>query len=203
MGSSAGAGYSAAAIESTVATGAPLVAAAPAAFNFTPWLMASGLIQGVGQLFTARNQAQAITQQAAMDTFTFQQNAKIAEFQAADAIDRGEVKARDYGLQVRKLIGAQRARLAAQGMYLDTGDALSIQEETAMLGALDVITIRENAYREAFGYKTQALNYNAQAAFAPLTGKAKANQTLLTGGLQFANTVSKTGYQLQLLEIGR
>jgi len=53
------------------------------------------------------------------------------------------------------------------------------------------MSTRTNAFKEAFGYETQAINYNAQGEMAQSAANFEANTTLLTGGLK------ALGYGLQ------
>lgn len=128
-------------------------------------------------------------------------NARLSEMQAKDSIKRGEREEEDHRKRVRGLIGSQRASFAAQGIELSDGSALDIVEDTASLGAEDALTIRNNAWREAWGYRTQAANLQSSAAFSRVAGanakassKAAAKNTLITGGLQVAKGLINTGY---------
>jgi hypothetical protein len=147
-------------------------------------LTASSAFSTAANIYT---QKKAITSQGKYESQVANNNAMFAELQAKDAIDRGDEDTKSYQLQVKKLMGSQRASLAAQGLDLGSGSALDVQADTAMLAALDALTIRNNAFREAWGYKVDALNYRSQAAFAGLTAKARARNTVLTGGMQLAN----------------
>ena len=59
------------------------------------------------------------------------------------------------------------------------------------MGAEDVLKIKNNAYREAFGYKTQASNLRAQGQFDESSAKFNANQTLLAGGMKAAGSFAE------------
>ena len=159
-------------------------------------LTAASAFSTIGNIYT---QSRAIKAQGSYEAGVYEQNARLAQMQAEDAIERGDQDARTYQLQVKRLMGSQRARLAAQGLDLGYGSALDIQEDTAMLGAMDALTIRNNAYREAWGYKVQALDYSGRAAFTSLTAKSKASQTILTGGMQLANLGTQY-YQLSQIK---
>jgi len=100
----------------------------------------------------------------------YEQNRVYAEGQAKDAIARGEEGARRSRMAMRMLIGAQRARLAANNVKLDSGSPLAVQMDTRMLGELDVTMIRENAKREADGYRSQGASYGVQAALTRSQG---------------------------------
>ncbi len=52
---------------------------------------------------------------------------------------------------------------------------------------MDALTVKNNAWREAWGYKAQARSYRTQGALSRLASRNEANSTLLTGGLQAVN----------------
>ncbi len=118
-------------------------------------------------------------------------NSRIAEMQARDALKRGhETEARSRQ-GTKKLRGSQRASIAAQGIRTDFGSAQDIQQETEDIGELDALTIRNNAAREAFDYRSQGGDFTMQALeagtrgrMASSTGAFGATQTLLTGGIR-------------------
>ena len=77
-------------------------------------------------------------------------------------------------MKTRLMIGTQRATLAANGVDLQFGSPLDILGDTAMFGAIDEQRIQANAAREAWGYRTEAMNYRAQGAMASYNGNASA-----------------------------
>lgn len=141
-------------------------------------------VQGAAQTFASveAQKAQAAFQRQQLDI-----NRRFSEMQAEDALARGERDVQAARRKTAGLIGSQRAALAAQGVDIGRGDAADIQLETAELGAMDELTIRNNAYREAFGFRTQALQFGSQGAFAGIAARAGISQTILTGGAQFAS----------------
>lgn len=110
------------------------------------------------------------------------QNARIADWQADDALDRGRQAEGRHRIDVRRTIGAQRARLAASGVEINDGSALDVQADTARLGELDALTIRNNAAREAWGYRVQATDLRARGEIAKMEGTYAAVGTLLSTG---------------------
>lgn len=154
----------------------------------------SQAISGVGSIASSYSQSQAISEQGKYESRQLRSNAEIAKLQAQDAIRRGEKEEQDHRKQVRKLISRQRAIMGAQGLDLESGTALQLQEETASLGALDALTIRNNAYREAWGYKAQAANLQSQSRFERLSARGRAQSTLLTGGLSFARDLNQAAW---------
>ena len=146
------------------------------------------LIAGIGgQTFM---QAQAAKDQAAMEGALFDMNRRNADIMAEDAIERGEKGAQDHRRKTKRLIGAQRAALAAQGIDVNYGSAAGIQSETQALGERDALTIRNNAWREAFGFRSQADSLRLQSEFSKSAAKSARTNTLVTGGLR-------------ILEVGR
>jgi hypothetical protein len=107
-------------------------------------------------------------------------NAQVADMQAADAIVRGREAEERHRLDVRRLIGSQRAALGAGGADVNEGSAMDIQADTAAMGELDAITIRTNAAREAWGYRVQASDYRTRGQIAQAEGAARAVTTLLS-----------------------
>lgn len=128
--------------------------------------------------------AQAYKSQGNFQNQIYKFNSQVAKVQAEDALKRGEESVTNLNKSVKKLVGSQRASLAAQGISLESGTPLELQQDTAYMGALDAITIRNNAYREAWGYKSQAISSALQGEFASLAGQNNYQNTLLTGGLQ-------------------
>lgn len=108
------------------------------------------------------------------------QNADIATSQANDAINRGNIEASQRRRQTSQALGSQAALMGATGTDISTGGALDIFGDTAQFGALDALTTVNNAQREAYGFQTQAVNYESQASAARSQGNFGAMTTLLT-----------------------
>jgi hypothetical protein len=142
-------------------------------------------------LATSISQAGAQRAQGEYQNEMFKINAKFAELQAKDAIDRGDAESDALRKNAKRLIGAQRVSLAAQGIEVDSGTAAAIQEDTARLSELDALQIRNNAWREAWGFKVQAQDFRNQGLMARDAARTQSNMTLVTGGI---NAVG-TGYQ--------
>lgn len=111
-------------------------------------------------------------------------NARLSMMRAEDAIRRGDESVTEYQKKIAQMKGTQRANLAAQGIALDTGSALEIQQQTAEIAAKDVVTIKNNAWREAWGLEVEAMNHRNNGRMAALTAEHNANSALLTGGMK-------------------
>lgn len=114
-------------------------------------------------------------------------NAHVADLQAADAIERGRQDENQFRQGVQGLIGSQRAGFAGGGVEVFSGSALDVQRDAAFLGELDMRTIRQNAMREAWGYKVEAEDIRRRAEITRQEGvmleqAGRANQTAMRVG---------------------
>lgn len=115
-------------------------------------------------------------------------NAIIARQNAIGALGAGEARAEIQGLRNRAQMGALKAGQAAAGVDVNTGSAADVRASAAMLGMHDMMTIRSNAARQAYGYETQALGqelqsklYRKGAKIAPWEGGFNALGSLIGG----------------------
>jgi len=173
-------------------TSVPTTAGQPGA-GINPLFLLMG-VQSLGTAATSYAQARALESEGAFKASVYESNKKIQELKAKDAIRRGDVEAKKAKQAAARLIGSQRAAMGAQGIDIESGSALDIQEETASLGAEDALNIKNNAWREAWGYRTVAEDYSSKAKFARLTSKSKARNTILTGGLSIAKDLARASY---------
>lgn len=112
---------------------------------------------------SAYGSAQTQKQTAKYQAAVAENNQKAAEWQAQDAVQRGNAAADQARRKGTQTLGSQRAAMAAAGLDISTGSALSILEDTDYFNQVDQATIRDNAAREAWGYKVQANNSAASA----------------------------------------
>lgn len=91
-------------------------------------------------------------------------NQKIANYQADLALENGAVAEQTQQLKTAALKGDQRAAMAANGVDLGEGSATETLATTEFMGKRDALTIRDNAARQAWAYKNQALGYGSEAA---------------------------------------
>lgn len=115
----------------------------------------------VGSYYAGQAQKSALEYSA----FTAETNARLAERSAQSVMLQGEQQAHQSQLRTAQLKGTQRAGLAANGVDLGEGSPARVLANTEVMGAIDVDTVQANAVRAAWGYRTQATNYENQAAF--------------------------------------
>ena len=143
-------------------------------------MAAASLGQGAMQADAQRRQGKF---QEAMSRI----NERRANLEAEDAIARGEKEASNYIKKVNQVVGSQRSAFAAQGVDVNVGTAVDVQEQTRTIGAEDVQTIRNNAFREAMGLKSQAQDTALSGRMARSASEFNANQSLVAGGMQAAS----------------
>lgn len=122
-------------------------------------LIAVVALSALSAYSSARTQKKTAEYQAQVD----RNNASTAEWQAADAVQRGNAAAAGERRKGQQTLGTQRAAMAAAGLDISSGSALSILEDTDYFNEADQLTIKSNAAREAWGYKVQANNSMASA----------------------------------------
>lgn len=129
-------------------------------------------ISGAGQL-----------QQGKLDAATGETNQRLGEAQANDALLRGSIEESQYRRQVAQVIGGQKAAFG-KGNVAVSGTALNLLSDTAQIGEEDALTIRNNAARQAWGYRNQANEASAWGANQKANSFGAAGRTLLTAGSQ-------------------
>lgn len=157
---------------------------------------AGSFASGATALAGAYSQSQAMEAQAIYQKTQSEMNAKLADMQAADAIKRGNKNAAQVGKNAKRVLGAQRAALAAQGIDIDSGSAADVQQDTEVLSAMDQMTVKNNAWKEAWGFKVQALNTRAEGDWAMAAGQQAARNTLLTGGMNALSYTAQGAYSV-------
>ena len=132
-------------------------------------------------------------------------NAQLSDLAAEDATERGEKEAARVKAQGDSVRGSQRTSYAAQGVDVNSGSAAIVQSETDYLTGVDMMTVRANAYKEAFGYKTQARSQRYAGDMAEFEGnnaafiaQDKSRATLLSGGINFATSAAKGASEAEL-----
>jgi hypothetical protein len=152
----------------------------------------------VQNVMGAQRQASAASAQGQYAKAVDYENARLSDLEAKDATDRGQLEAQRQGLATRQAIGSSRAALAAQGVDVSSGSAADVQASESAVGALDELTIRNNAAREAWGYKVQGIQQRREGDVAAITGdmtasglRAQSWSDLLSGAAQTAYGIQK------------
>lgn len=145
-------------------------------------------------LVTGNNQAKAAKAQGNFQATQLEGNAQLSDIEAQDAIKRGDQEVSRLRIKTRLDVGEARAALAAQGQDLTGETEQAIQQDIVGFAAEDAQAIKNNAWREAFGYRAQAVEQRSQAGFTRLTAGNTAKQALLTGGMNALGAVAQGKY---------
>jgi len=125
--------------------------------------------------------AQNAKQEGAFNSGLLTQNAALKDQAANDTIAAGNTSADWQRVRTGQAVGTQRAVQAANGIDVNSGSAAQLQDDTAMIGELDALTLQNNAAREAYGYRTQAQMDRANAAQVLTNAGNKATGSILGG----------------------
>jgi len=128
---------------------------------------------------------------------TAETNARLSELQAQDAIERGKETQEIFTKQVSKVIGKQRAGFAASGVKVGVGSAADVVESTRAEARKDFETIKNNAWREAWGYRFQAQQQRFAGDVAKLTRETASKSALIAGGLKGLSHLGKGAFDLK------
>lgn len=130
---------------------------------------------------TAEENAVLLEQGAEENARIGEYNASLLEAKARDAQRRGFEDESRFRIDLRGLLGSQRAGYAGQNVDVGTGSPVDVVTDTAYQGELDALTLRTNAAREAWGYRAEAENERMQAAATRRLGKLQAGSTRRVG----------------------
>jgi len=120
---------------------------------------AGAAVSAYGASKAARTRKNAYAAQGQIDS----NNAQIAEWQAAQAETAGAQQEQNARLRGAQVAGGQRAEMAANGIDLGSGSATDVLASTKLVNEIDALTIRDNATRTAWGYRTQGTNFTNDA----------------------------------------
>jgi len=141
--------------------------------------------------FSAYSAAEAQKSSSEYQAGVARNNAQTAEWQAADAVQRGNEAKAATRRKYAALEGTQRASMSARGLDITDGSANSILQDTSFFGQYDENTVRANAAREAWGYKAQASNFGNEAGFRQAS--ADGSSPLLSGAVAGATAYFGSG----------
>lgn len=126
--------------------------------------------------FTANQQIQEGKAAAA----TAENNQRIIQNEADQANAMATRESQQATWRTRALMGQQRAAIAANNIDSQVGTPAEILGETAMFGAVDQQTIRQNAARQAWGFNAQKTMLGNQAKLAKWSSQQQATGTILS-----------------------
>ncbi len=110
---------------------------------------------------------------------TADQNQKVVQAQATDALRMGQLEESERRLKTRMQIATQQVGFGAQNVE-QTGSALDILGDTAMFGEIDTQRIRANAQRKAWGFGVEGMNIENNKRLGQFQGKVTRQGTILS-----------------------
>jgi hypothetical protein len=157
-----------------------------------PLMIGSAVVSAYGAYTSARAQKKAQEYSAGIDRL----NAQAAEWQAEDALVRGETEASNIRRKALSVQGEQQAVLAGRGIALDSGSPLSLLEDTDYFSKLDIATVRSNAEKESWAARVRATGAYAAANIAQYTADSiKPGFSALTSVLGSSAQVASVWYK--------
>lgn len=141
-------------------------------------------LSSISAITNSLSQAGAIRAQGDYEDTISRTNATIARYQAQQTLEAGDIEASRQNIKTQAAVGTERAMQGGSGIDVASASSALTRLSTANAGAMDELTIRNNAARRAWGFQTEALQDTFAGKFAQMTAKNKAFQTVLTGGIQ-------------------
>lgn len=117
------------------------------------------IFSGIGQAFAGRAASQADTYQAQVA----RNNAQIAEQNARYAEQQGQAKEGIIREKTAQIIGEERAAMGANNVDAGSGSAVRVQADSARMGELDALTVRNSAARDAYNWRLQSSTFSQEA----------------------------------------
>lgn len=160
--------------------------------------IALSVVSAISSMRGSKKQGEADQQNAQYQAQVARNNQIVAEQNAkyAEQVGRSQEDAKRQ--QSAQSLGQIRASLGAAGVDPNSGSALRLQTGAAEFGELDALTIRNNAARNAYGYRVQGTDFAAQASLndsrasnAASSGRLNMFSSLVSGASSFADKWNK------------
>jgi hypothetical protein len=100
------------------------------------------------------------------------QNAEMARRNADFAGAQGEQNVAAAGMESKARLAAIEAEQGASGVDVGGKSFSQVRQSSSKLGMLNALNIRSEAARKAYGFQTDAVNYEAQGKLSKMQGKA-------------------------------
>tara|TARA_R100001163_G_C5052346_1_gene189008 strand:+ start:147 stop:665 length:519 start_codon:yes stop_codon:yes gene_type:complete len=147
-----------------------------------------GVVGSAMSAMQQMQQAQAQKDQANYQAAVARNNAIIAQQQADDVQLLARMEESEYRTQVKGFKGKQRSILAASGFDANEDDALDILSDTAEIGEVDALKIRNKGKRDAYRFQMAAQSNQAQAGLFSM--QAEQQQPATAGGFAFGTSMA-------------
>jgi hypothetical protein len=112
-------------------------------------------VGGISNAVGTRAQGEASLKNNDYEQNQAQHNADIASIAAKVALQKGRQQEFQSQQKYGSLVGQQKTAYGASGVVANSGSAAAAIAQTRALGEYDAAVIKNNAYREALGYRSQ------------------------------------------------
>lgn len=144
-----------------------------------------GAVSAVGSANAQAAQANYQAQVAANNAITARRNANYVE-------QAGQTEAQQRSLRAAATGAAIEAAEAGQGMDVGSGSNLNMRVSQRQIGALETQQTMANALMQAYGYRAQATNFDAQAQLDRMRASqmgTQASMAWLGGGFRTVGAI--------------
>jgi len=162
--------------------------------DITSLLASSQFVKGISGVAGSVEQAGAVGIQGQYQANQYQFNSQIAGIQAEQAIAVGERNVQLTEMREKQIKGAQRAGFAGQGVVVGPGSTADVLQDTAHQASQDIMTLRNNAWRQAWGFKVESETEASKAGFAKLAAANTVRNTILSGAASGLSDFEKGAY---------
>lgn len=172
--------------------GGAIAGAPPTAGQVNSLSTAAGGAQAIGGIAALGNgvmQSRAFQMQGSYQRSLSNINSQMDQMQAADALRRGQQQVGFIRNQGEMVQGKEVVSQGASGTLVGTGTNANITASSGAMNRIDQLTAENNAALEALGFKMQSTNALTQGRMAEITGRINSDQSLLSGGANFAKGV--------------
>ena len=150
-----------------------------------PMMLFAAINSAYGAYAGVRNMKTQLKLQESMSRI----NARLSELSAKQSLINGERAVQAVRMRGNKLKSSQKAAYAASGVDLSSDVVQSVLTGTDYMTEVDALTAESNAIKEAWGYRTQGANYQADALMAN-ANRAGAN----AGGAAVTSLLTSAAY---------
>ena len=118
-------------------------------------------------------------------------NAASADYAANDAMERAGIPGSNARGRGSQIIGHQKTAYASGNVSVGSGSAVQAEAQTRYFSDMDEIIIRNNAAREAMGYRIKANLFRTEGAMAAQGAENDAASSLIGGFGQVAGIAGR------------
>lgn len=151
-------------------------------------MMIAGAMQMVGGAVAAYGTLEASRMNARLK----REQASFLNAQGADALVQAKEAEQDLIKQGEVMRSDQRASYASQGVAVDSGSAIAVQDDTRVTAQDMGDQAQLAGMRQAWGYNMQAHMARREADVIQRTGRYQAAATLLGGTMQGGATMASS-----------